>query len=132
MRNLLRLLAAVGLIALTATAGWAETCTIIPRAESSSDNIEMLIAPTAMSVNGIACYCDGDCVSPIATLALKDRAGNAIPFDTTLTCATGSSDSTWATISDSNRNLITGEGLLVSVSNSPASADRVTVCVRFD
>lgn len=109
----------------------AQTCAILPRTNTGTQTVELLIAPTALTVSGVACYCAGDCVSPIATFSFADRAGNAVSLASTLTCATGTGNSTWTSFTGPNASLITGEGFEVSVSNSPASEDRVTLCVRF-
>lgn len=112
----------------------AETCIQLDRVQASDDNIDMLIAPTAITVQAVACHCDGVCSAALATLAFSDRAGNGILLDAALVCSTGTGLSTWVTANtgDPDRNLILGEGLEVSVSNSSlGSTDLYTVCVRF-
>lgn len=113
----------------------AETCIQLDRAKTSDDNIDLLIAPQALEMAAVACHCHGTCTAPVATFAFTDRAGNGINLAATLTCSTGGGNSTWTAVSgaDADRNLVEGEGLEVSVSNSPGgiAADLYTICVRF-
>lgn len=122
-------------LGLLLCAGWAraETCIQLDRVTGSFDNIDVLIAPSALTVDAVACHCDGACTASLATWALSDRAGNSINLSGSLTCSTGATSSTWTSVDggDPDRNLVTGEGLEVSVTNTPASYDRYTLCVRF-
>lgn len=132
MRTLLRAVICAILFGWIGTAR-AETCIQLNRVTAAFDNIDVLISPSALTLDAIACHCEGTCASSLATWALSDRAGNSISLTGTLTCSTGTGNSTWASVdtSDTDRNLTTGEGLEVSVTNSPTSNDYYTVCVRF-
>jgi hypothetical protein len=107
-------------------------CDTKDRAQSGDDDLEVLIAPQAITVAGIACHCAGACTAPLPSIALFDRVGNSISLSGTLTCSTGVANSTWVATSagDADRNLVEGEGLKWSVINVPGSFDRVTICVR--
>lgn len=132
MRNL-RLIAGL-LVLLGAGLAQAETCITLDRPGIDRDNVDFLIAPTALEVAAVTCHCDGDCVAPVLTFEFSDRAGNVISLSGALTCSTGMANSTWVSVSggDPDRNLVTGEGLEVSVpSTSQGSFDFYTVCVRF-
>lgn len=91
------------------------------------------IAPASQTVTSVACHCDGQCVTPIATVALIDGTGAIISTVSTLTCGTGTGTSTYVATNafDTDRNLTEGERLGVRVTNTPASFDEVTVCVTF-
>lgn len=83
-------------------------------------------------IYGVSCHCEGECISPLATIGLKDSMGNTIST-ATLTCDTGDAASTYVPTSsmDPDRILSEGERLLFDITNSPGSNDRVTICVKF-
>lgn len=97
------------------------------------DNLVAWIAPSDNNtIYYVSCHCEGECASSIATLALSDGAGNAITTASTLTCDSGNSTSSFVATNDiPARTLSEGEALLMSVTNSPASYDRVTLCALF-
>jgi len=112
-----------------------ETCVVIERVVSTLDDVEFWIASKATTVAAVGCYCQGTCATTTAQFALSDRAGNAIALSGggNLSCGTGTSASTFTNTDsgDADRDLVTGEGLRFSVTNSPASVDKVTLCVRY-
>lgn len=108
-------------------------CETVVGLRPEHDNLVAWIAPNDNNtIYAVACHCEGECASSIATLALSDGAGNAITTTSALTCDVGDGTSTFVTTDDiPARTLNEGEALLLSVTNSPASYDRVTLCVRF-
>lgn len=120
-----------GIILAWAAIAQAETCVWLDRVDENFDGYDIMMAPIAITVAGVACHCQGTCTAPLASFALTDRAGNAITLASTLTCSSGTANSTWVDTSGGARDLIAGEGLEVNVSNVPASFDRYTICVRF-
>ena len=128
------------LILLVALAGLARAedffCIVIPGVKAGSPSAYGIwIAPVNETVSQVSCHCEGSCLAPTATLSFTDRAGNAIGLDGggNLACSTGAANSTFTDTDalDADRDLVTGEGLKVSVANTPTTTDRVTVCVRF-
>lgn len=111
--------------------GAGPACVTLGSAAASDDNVPILIAHLATEVKAVACRCEGTCTASVATVALEDGSGNAISLASTLTCTTGTTAATWIATStgDADRNLIVGEALRFDVTNTPGSADWLTVCV---
>lgn len=69
-----------------------------------------------------------------AVLTIKDRAGNGIGLDSTLTCAANNASITFVTTdtNDSDSQLTSGEGLLIDVTTaSSTTTDAHDVCFAF-
>lgn len=85
------------------------------------------------TIYAASCHCEGECLIPIATWSLKDSQGNTISFSGPFACSAGDAATTWVDTDagDPDRVLAEGERLTWTVTNVPASYDRVTLCVRF-
>lgn len=132
----MRQLRAIGfgvLFSFFASLAHAETCLWLDRVDANFDNLDVMMAPTSIDVAGIACHCEGVCTAPLATWQMTDRVGNVIPLTGSLTCSTGNGLSTWVNVDTSgpNETLVAGEGLELSVTNTPVSFDQYTICIRF-
>lgn len=127
MRYLLILLFLIPVRAIAAD----ESCVTLDRVTAAITSYDFWIAPASQTVTAVGCYCQGTC-STAATFSFTDRAGNAMGLSGggNLVCQTGSSDTTFTAII-SGGALVTGEGLRLSVANTPTSVDRVTVCTKF-
>lgn len=93
------------------------------------------IAPAGQTVTAVGCNCQGTCATATATFSFEDRAGNAIGLTggLPLSCPIGSTLTTFTTTDsgDADRVLVSGEALAVNVTNTPATHDKVVLCVQL-
>jgi len=111
------------------------SCLVIDGVTDSLDVIDWFSAPTQATLVSAWCSCEGDCEAPTAQFTFTDRAGNAISLTggSPLSCNAGSGVDTPVTFdtSDADRVLAAYEGIRFSVPNTPLTADRIMLCVRF-
>lgn len=103
-------------------------CMVISTLAAADDNFEFWIAKDTVTVTGVTAACSGTCSTP-ATIALEDRAGNAMTH-ATLTASTGTGDSTWIAVTAAN-GLRRGEGLALDTTNTPTANDLYRICVEY-
>lgn len=112
-----------------------QTCVTIEGVMEDLDAYGFWIAPQNQRVEEVGCHCDGSCLAPRATFGFQDRSANAISLTGggDLACSVGTSNTTYVTTDsgDGDRDLVTGEGLAFNVTNTPATHDKVTLCVKF-
>lgn len=93
------------------------------------------IAPAGQTVVSVGCNCQGTCSTPTATFSFEDRAENPIGLTggLPLPCSLGATPTTFVTVdvTDPDRLLVTGEGLATNVTNTPATHDKVVLCVQL-
>lgn len=103
---------------------------------AGDDDYEVLIAPVALTLTSVACRCDLNCGTP-ATLSFKARksspAGIALSGGGDLTCGTGTGAVSFINFDtgDADRLLAAGEGLQISVTNSPTAGQRISIIPRL-
>jgi len=137
MRQVLRHLLAIALLVGAAAGAHAEdqTCVTIEGLRAGTTGYGFWIAPRNQRVAEAGCHCEGQCTGPRATLALSDRSGNAISLTGggDLSCSIAAASTTYVTTdgADTDRDLVAGEGLKFSVTNTPATNDKVTLCVKL-
>ena len=97
---------------------------------ATTDDYEFYMAGTGTTLTQIGCHCDANC-GTTATVSFKDRAGNAIGLtgggDLTCSSSTGATTYTTFLTSDADRILVTGEGVRLSITNSPTTDQRITL-----
>ena len=110
---------------------------VVENITSSTDDYEILLADTGMTLVSVACHCEANCTTT-ATLAFTDRSGNAIGLTGggDLACGTGTGNSTFTTFlttggTAGNRILVAGEGLRFSTTNSPTTNQRITFTLAY-
>lgn len=95
---------------------------------AADDDFEFFVAPESITVTDIGCHCQGTCTTT-ADFRLEDRSGNAMTH-TTPGCSTSTSDTTFTSITASNK-LVAGEGMRFDITNTPnPETDEYTVIVK--
>ncbi len=128
----------VGLLAPTSDAQFRKRltppamCKTIEGIDATDDNIELFMSPVGITITGISCFCAGTCSGTIAAFSLDDRGGNIMTIaGTNPTCPT-SGVSTFAVVSGANASLLSGEGVMFSVDNTPTdTTDTYTLCIAY-
>lgn len=106
-------------------------CARFEELSASDTNIELFMANNTITITGLSCHCAGTCSPTIATISLEDRAANAMTHGGSVTCGSGTGNSSYTAVTAANQ-LVVGESVVFDVDNTPNPAtDDYLICLTY-